>query len=201
MINSVDKLLTCIFALSFAVATNAFSQLPPLQSLEAYAKTWRPQPPFYGYDLFDFDKKLYPIVGTGYVTGKSIDELFEIVNDFDGPFWTERFPYLEPSFPPGNAKSVPCARRFTGTYEYVEMKRYSDAENHSLIYTMEWSDGAIISPFICHVTMIDEPENNRVKVSWSGYTQNIVPFFIMKKLQGKTWGSQITDLQKFVDSM
>jgi hypothetical protein len=193
--------LTFIFAFSLPVATNAYQQLPPLKPLEDYAKTLTSQPPFYGYDLFNTKKKLYPIVATGHVTGASIDDLFDIVNNFDSPYWTGRLPPVEPNYPPQNPKGVPIVRHISDSYEYVEMKRYSDPENHSLIYTMEWSDGFPIGPFICHVTMVDEPENNRVKVTWMGHTQNTFPFFIIKRLQGKVWAEQIEDLQTYVSSM
>ena len=204
MIFSSNKLWAGIFILSQAITTNG-SGLPPQKPLEEYEKTLTMQPPFFGYENFNTDKTLNQLEVSGYVTGASIDDLFALVNDFteDSVYWKKAgLAYNVPSYRSGNPNGVGTVRDFYYVSkgedaQYVEMLQYCDPENHALIYTMKAAKTKFLNGLMMYVTMVDEPENNRVKVTWMAFVQSPLPFFAIKGRQAAAYANNIEVLQTF----
>mmetsp|Transcript_2902 Transcript_2902/g.6731 ORF Transcript_2902/g.6731 Transcript_2902/m.6731 type:complete len:205 (-) Transcript_2902:235-849(-) len=202
MILSSNKLLTGVFTLSLAIATNAFG-LPPQKPLVEYSKTCTMLPPFFGYETtVNTDKLVNQLEVSGYVTGAPIDELFALVNDFteDSVFWKKTLKFDE-VYRSGNPNGVGTVRDFSyitnPDAQYVEMMQYSDPENHALVYTMQAARDKRLNSLAAFVTMVDEPENNRVKVTWRALLQTPVPFLLLKNRQTAAYAKNIEVLQTF----
>lgn len=48
----------------------------------------------------------------------------------------------------------------------MEMVSYSDPEAHAVAYTLHASSSLLLNSVITYVNFVDEPDKNRVKVTW-----------------------------------
>ena len=185
----------------------ALQALPAQKPLNEYATPTR-IPPYFGYDVIDTEKKENQIEVTGYVIGATIDDLFKLASDFTekSAFWGKLFvEFKQPSYRAQGPNGVGDVRDFvwSGGRQYVEQLSYSDPEAHVFVYTLHASSSFSVKPLnsvITYCSFVDEPENNRVKVTWRALIQTasaLIPSSIVKNAQKKAYSSIITEMQSF----
>ena len=178
--------------------------LPPQKSLDEYAPTTK-IPPYFGYDLINTDVSERQVEVTGYVVGAPIDDLFKLASDFTekAPFGLKLFSrFNQPSYRSGDPNGVGDVRDFvwTGGNQYVEQLSFSDPNAHTFVYTLHASSTVqVLDSVITYVSFVNEPDQNRVKVTWRSLIQPTfpIPFFVVKKAQFKAYTENIVALQTF----
>lgn len=170
--------------------------------------------PFFNYGLVSTESQFKQVEVTRYIEGAPIDELFELASDFteNSAFWGNLFSEFEqPSYKPGDPNGVGDVREFLWAAEegkegrhYIEQLSQCDPEAHTFVYTLHGSRdvGQFFNSLLTYCSFVDEPDKNRVKVTWHTLIeltflgQLAYPIKI-KAGQEKAYASVIESMQSF----
>lgn len=181
-------------------SSSQLQALPPQKPLNEYPPPTN-EAPHYGYSNFNPRRSIKTNEVSGYVEGAPIDELFKLASDFtkDSAFWKKTLDFTE-TYSSGAPNDVGSIRDFIyigKTAQYVEMLSHCDPEAYTFTYASLASNQFVLNALLTTVSMVDDPENNRVKVTWAREIQTAIPFFLVRGRQKKADELNIEILQSF----